>query len=123
MDPWPIGVFASVDAGLGVAWNVIAELRVPTIQLHAPHPEKRNQQSAAEFNTQLRDMGVQCTAVFGDLEHLLQTTLASRLGNEPDGAKATRISPRSFAPSGSFPRRLAKVVCKRCSKSPISRNG
>ncbi len=68
MDPWPIGVFASVDAGLGVAWDVIAELSVPTIQLHAPHPEKRNQASAEDFNAQLHQMGVKCTAVFGGFE-------------------------------------------------------
>ncbi len=37
MESWPIGVFASIDAGLGVAWDVISELGVPTIQLHAPH--------------------------------------------------------------------------------------
>ena len=46
MDSWPIGVFASVDAGLGVAWDVIAQLKVPTIQFVAPSPEKRNQESA-----------------------------------------------------------------------------
>jgi sugar phosphate isomerase/epimerase len=68
MDPWPIGLFASVDAGLGVAWDVIAQLRVPTIQLHAPQPEKRNQDSAHSFNTQLSEMGVKCTAVFGGFE-------------------------------------------------------
>lgn len=68
MDSWPIGVFASVDAGLGVAWDVISELQVPTIQLHAPHPEKRNQQSADSFRAQLQDMGVRCTAVFGGFD-------------------------------------------------------
>ncbi|MDB4749343.1 sugar phosphate isomerase/epimerase [Rubripirellula sp.] len=68
MDSWPIGVFASVDAGLGVAWDVIAQLKVPTIQLHAPSPEKRNQESAEAFRTQLSEMGVQCSAVFGGFE-------------------------------------------------------
>lgn len=68
MDSWPIGVFASVDAGLGVAWDVIAQLKVPTIQLHAPSPEKRNQESAEAFREQLNQMGVQCTAVFGGFE-------------------------------------------------------
>ena len=68
MDSWPIGVFASVDAGLGVAWDVIAQLKVPTIQLHAPSPEKRNQESAEAFREQLNQMGVRCTAVFGGFE-------------------------------------------------------
>lgn len=65
MDSWPIGVFASVDAGLGVAWDVIAELGLPTIQLHAPSPEKRNPQAAAQLAAQLQEMNVRCTAVFG----------------------------------------------------------
>ena len=68
MDRWPIGVFASVDAGLGVAWDVISQLRVPTIQLHAPHRDNRNQESAQSFNAQLQEMGVVCTAVFGGFE-------------------------------------------------------
>lgn len=68
MDSWPIGVFASVDAGLGVAWDVIAELRVPTIQLHAPHADKRNQESAESFRKQLEQMGARCTAVFGGFD-------------------------------------------------------
>ncbi len=68
MDPWPIGVFASLDAGLGVAWNVISELRVPTIQLHAPHQGKRDQSAAEQLRTQLSEMGVKCTAVFGGFD-------------------------------------------------------
>ena len=56
MDAWPIGVFASVDAGLGVAWDVISELKLPTIQLHAPHEQKRNQQAAETFRSQLDKM-------------------------------------------------------------------
>jgi hypothetical protein len=36
MDRWPIGVFASIDAGLGVKLEVAHELGIPTIQLHAP---------------------------------------------------------------------------------------
>ena len=35
-EKWPIGVFASIDAGLGVKLEVAKELGVPTIQLHAP---------------------------------------------------------------------------------------
>lgn len=68
MEPWPIGVFASVDAGLGVKWDVIAELGLPTIQLHAPHPSKRNRESAAELKKQLDGMNVTCTAVFGGFD-------------------------------------------------------
>jgi sugar phosphate isomerase/epimerase len=68
MEKWPIGVFASLDAGLGVAWDVISKLQVPTIQLHAPHHEKRSAATAAELAAQLREMNVVCTAVFGGFE-------------------------------------------------------
>ena len=41
MEKWPLGVFASVDAGLGVKLEVAHELGVPTIQLHTPAKESR----------------------------------------------------------------------------------
>jgi sugar phosphate isomerase/epimerase len=94
MDQWPIGVFASVDAGLGVAWDVIAQLRVPTIQLHAPHPEKRNQESAHAFNTQLSEMGVKCTAVFGGFEgesYADIPTVVRTVGLVPEETRAGRL--------------------------------
>tara|TARA_R110002073_G_scaffold7747_13_gene43719 strand:- start:1899 stop:2744 length:846 start_codon:yes stop_codon:yes gene_type:complete len=68
METWPIGVFASVDAGLGVGWNVISELKVPTIQLHAPHRENRTAQTAESLKAQLAELGVRCTAVFGGFD-------------------------------------------------------
>ncbi|WP_182868327.1 sugar phosphate isomerase/epimerase family protein [Stieleria mannarensis] len=68
MESWPIGVFASVDAGLGVKWDVIKELGLPTIQLHAPHPSKRDRATAEELKKQLDAMNVRCTAVFGGFE-------------------------------------------------------
>ncbi len=94
MDPWPIGVFASVDAGLGVAWDVIAQLRVPTIQLHAPHPEKRNQESANSFRGQLDDMGVKCTAVFGGFEgesYADIPTVVRTVGLVPEQTRHSRL--------------------------------
>ncbi len=38
MEKWPIGVFASIDAGLGVHLDVVRELGVTTVHLHSPHP-------------------------------------------------------------------------------------
>ena len=68
METWPIGVFASVDAGLGVAWDVIAKLGVPTIQLHAPHGNQRTKEQAEKLAAQLKEMNVVCTAVFGGFD-------------------------------------------------------
>ena len=39
---WPIGVFTSIDAGLGVHLDVAAELGVPSVQIHAPHQATLN---------------------------------------------------------------------------------
>ncbi|RPH77730.1 MAG: sugar phosphate isomerase/epimerase [Planctomycetaceae bacterium] len=64
----PIGVFASVDAGLGVSWDVIRKVGVPTIQLHAPHRESRTPEVVARLREQLAQNGVTLTAVFGGFE-------------------------------------------------------
>ena len=55
MEKWPIGVFASVDAGLGVKLEVAHELGVPTIQLHAPARETRTQENADKFLARLEE--------------------------------------------------------------------
>lgn len=68
VEKWPIGVFASVDAGLGVRLEVARELGVPTIQLHAPSPASRTPQRAREFLAELDRLGIRLTAVFGGFE-------------------------------------------------------
>lgn len=68
MNKWPIGVFASIDAGLGVKLEVASELGVPTIQLHAPAKETRTQENAEQFLARLNDLGITLTAVFGGFE-------------------------------------------------------
>ena len=62
---WPIGVFASIDAGLGVRLDVAHELGVPTIHLHTPSPASRTPQRAAEFLRRLSELGITTTCVFG----------------------------------------------------------
>ncbi len=94
MDPWPIGVFASIDAGLGVGWDVISELKVPTIQLHAPHPDKRNQAAAESFREQLNQKGVRCTAVFGGFEgesYADNPTVVKTVGLVPESTRQARL--------------------------------
>lgn len=65
MEKWPIGVFASVDAGLGVKLEIASELGVPTIQLHAPAKETRTEENAAQFVARLQELGIRLTCVFG----------------------------------------------------------
>src|SRR5690349_21678660 len=68
MTKWPIGVFASIDAGLGVRLEVAHELGVPTIHLHTPHRESRTPQRAKEFLARLKDLGIEVTCVFAGFE-------------------------------------------------------
>ena len=64
MDVWPIGVFTSIDEGLGVKLDVVRELGIPTIQLHAPSAKQRTSDAALGFLSKLHEAGVRLTAVF-----------------------------------------------------------
>lgn len=68
MENWPIGVFTSVDAGLGVHLEVAQELRIPTVQIHAPHKQTRTQKAADQFLQRCRRANIAITAVFGGFE-------------------------------------------------------
>jgi sugar phosphate isomerase/epimerase len=68
MAKWPIGVFASIDAGLGVRLEVAHELKVPTIHLHSPHRASRTPERAAEFQRRLGELGIRVTVVFAGFE-------------------------------------------------------
>lgn len=68
MEKWPIGVFASIDAGMGVKLEVARELGVSTIQLHAPAKSSRTPEKAKAFLSALREAGITLTAVFGGFE-------------------------------------------------------
>lgn len=68
MEKWPIGVFASIDAGLGVKLEVARDLGVHTVHLHTPHAASRTSARAAEFNKKLSDFGIRITCVFAGFE-------------------------------------------------------
>jgi len=94
MTKWPIGVFASIDAGLGVHLDVVRELKVPTIQLHAPHAETRNAEAAAAFLKKCDDAGITVTAVFGGFEgesYADIATSARTVGLVPEETRAARV--------------------------------
>jgi len=68
MSKWPIGVFVSIDAGLGVNPDVAHELGVSTVHLHTPHRESRTPERAKEFVARLEKLGIQVTVVFAGFE-------------------------------------------------------
>ncbi len=61
---WPIGVFTSIGAGLGVTPQVVKELGIPTIQLHAPPRDRRTPEEAEKLKRDLEEAGITVTVVF-----------------------------------------------------------
>ena len=93
MEKWPIGVFASIDAGLGVKLEVAHELGVPTVHLHAPHVDTRTPERADEFLAQLSELGIKISVVFGGFESESYAdipTVAKTVGLVPPETRAAR---------------------------------
>jgi sugar phosphate isomerase/epimerase len=93
MEKWPLGVFTSVDAGLGVKLEVAHELQVPTIQLHAPAKSTRTRTHAEAFLHRTRQLGITVTAVFGGFEgesYADIPTVARTVGLVPPETRAAR---------------------------------
>ncbi len=68
MERWAVGVFASIDAGLGVRLEVAQQLGIKTIQLHAPHQSSRTKENAESFLARLGELGIELTCVFAGFE-------------------------------------------------------
>ena len=93
MEKWPIGVFTSIDAGLGVKLEVAHELNIPTIQLHAPAKETRTQENADRFLARLSELGITLTAIFGGFEgesYADIPTVSKTVGLVPPETRAAR---------------------------------
>jgi sugar phosphate isomerase/epimerase len=91
---WQVGVFASIDAGLGVHLEVAQELGVPTIQVHAPHAGTRTPEAAAAFLERCAAAGITVTAVFGGFEgesYADIATTARTVGLVPPETRAARL--------------------------------
>lgn len=94
MSKWPIGVFASVDAGLGVNFEVVKELGIPTIHLHSPHKDTRTQQTADAFLEKCASAGVTVTCVFAGFEgesYADIATTARTVGLVPEETRVARL--------------------------------
>jgi sugar phosphate isomerase/epimerase len=93
MEKWPIGVFASIDAGLGVKLEVVRELGIPTIHLHAPHKSTRTEDQAEKFLAKLKELGITISVVFGGFEgesYADIPTVARTIGLVPSETRAER---------------------------------
>ncbi len=95
MEHWPIGVFTSIDAGLGVDLDVAHELGIPTIQIHAPHQGNRTQATANEILERLSKYNITVTAVFGGFEGESYEdipTVVKTVGLMPPETRASRLA-------------------------------
>jgi len=94
MTEWPIGVFASLDAGLGVHLDVVQQLGIPTIQLHAPHKSTRTVESAEQFLVKCVDAGITITCVFGGFageSYADMATCVRTVGLVPEATQVERV--------------------------------
>jgi len=94
LPPWSIGVFTSIDAGLGVHLEVAKELDIPSIQLHTPHAEGRTPQAAEKFLKQLDAFGIELTCVFGGFDgesYADIPTVERTVGLVPLASRAARL--------------------------------
>ena len=94
-EKWPIGVFASIDAGLGVKLEVAHELGVPTIQLHAPHRGDAHAGECPAVSRPAGELGIRLTAVFGGFEgesYADIPTVARTVGLVPPATRAARLA-------------------------------
>ncbi len=92
---WPIGVFTSIDAGLGVLFDVVQELQIPSVQIHAPHAGNRTPQAAEAFLARCADAGVTITCVFSGFEgesYADIATTARTVGLVPEATRAARAA-------------------------------
>lgn len=94
LPPWSLGVFTSIDAGLGVHLEVAKELNVPSIQLHTPHAAGRTPQAAEKFLKQLDEYGIELTCVFGGFDgesYADIPTVEKTIGLVPPATRAARL--------------------------------
>lgn len=107
MEKWPLGVFASIDAGLGVKLEVAHELGVPTIHLHAPQAATRTPDNARKFLDKLNDLGIRISCVFGGFEgesYADIPTVTRTVGLVPPETRAART--REMKEIADFARQL-----------------
>jgi sugar phosphate isomerase/epimerase len=95
MQKWAIGVFASVDAGLGVHLDVAKELGIHTVQVHTPHKESRNAAAANAFLQRCKEADITITCLFGGFEgesYADIATTARTVGLVPEATRAARAA-------------------------------
>ncbi len=92
MEPWAIGVFTSVDAGLGVNLEGVKKLGLSCVQLHAPHGETRRHPERVKALFEAAEVAV--TVVFCGFEgesYADIPTVKQTIGLVPEATYAARL--------------------------------
>jgi len=90
----PVGVFASIDAGLGVKLEVVRDLGIKTVQLHTPAKASRTPENAKAFLQKMKDYDITITVVFLGFEGETYETIArtaETVGFVPEATRAARL--------------------------------
>lgn len=92
---WPVGVFVSVDAGLGLQIDFAKEIGGKYIQMHTPAKESRTAEKAVAFKARLKELGLVPTVVFcgfdGESYADIPTTQKT-VGLVPAATRASRLA-------------------------------
>ena len=94
MENMAVGVFASIDAGLGVKLEVVHELGIKTIQLHTPAKSSRTPENAVAFLKKLKELDITTTVVFLGFEGESYATIAKAsetVGFVPKSTREARL--------------------------------
>ncbi len=94
MEIMPVGVFASIDAGLGVKLEVVRDLGIKTIQLHTPAKASRTPENAKAFLEKLNAYDITTTVVFLGFEGETYETIArtaETVGLVPEATREARL--------------------------------
>lgn len=92
---YPIGVFASIDAGFGVRLDVAHDLGTPTLHLHAPRQTTRSAETAAQFKKKAEELGMRVTVVFAGFDgesYADIPTVQQTVGLAPAATRAERLA-------------------------------
>jgi sugar phosphate isomerase/epimerase len=92
---WPLGVFVSSDAGLGLLLETVQEVGVTTVHLHAPHPESRTSERTRELQQRLEGFGITPTCVFAGFageSYADIPTVERTVGLAPLATRAARLA-------------------------------
>ncbi|MDO5554276.1 MAG: sugar phosphate isomerase/epimerase family protein [Planctomycetia bacterium] len=95
MEKWPVGVFVSVDAGLGVKLEVAHELGIKSVQVHTPHRQSRTPEQAEAFLSKLNAYGITVSCVFLGFDGESYASIAKAaetVGFVPKATRAARLA-------------------------------